>query len=155
MRLMRFDHFSWHVSCASISHDFLMRWRIWGNFLMRWGIFTLFAWQPASEAWKKRQPALGGGPNCRPKEWPAFFAKLNGPIDSALSLNRNVSHIIKEDINVMCVVLHSLFILLSKCTKLMHFTIKCRKCSPGGACPRTPLGECGSLKKCGPTNVRI
>ena len=28
MRLMRFDHFSWHVSCASISLDFLMHWEI-------------------------------------------------------------------------------------------------------------------------------
>ena len=38
----------------------------------------------------------------------------------------------------MCVLLHIIFILLSKCTKLMHFTIKCRNFSPGGGMPPDP-----------------
>ena len=103
------------------------------------------------DATKKIKLGVGGG------DIRNFFSKTNLSNSITHSLwhscymlsgNRSsLAHIMTWDFR--------LFILLSKCTKLMHFTIKCRKFSPGGACPRTPLGVCCSLTKCVPTNVTI
>ena len=95
--------------------------------------------EDASKKMKLGHLGVGGG------DIRNFFSKTN--------LSNSITHSLWHSCNMLSGNRSSLahimtwdfrlFILLSKCTKLMHFTIKCRIFSPGGACPRTPLEEMG------------